>query len=266
MGPRAHHHRGLTFIEIVVAFALLGVVSGALFGVTGFATGMQLREQRRLACAEVANRMMLQYLDDATAMAEMPKVTAYGPDGNPSKFRWEYREEPIQLIKANADAWDQTKTSALPEDRFLQVTVRVWLSEESGGSRFPDESTPTATLTRLLDPVYPRNPDSFMNMLNDPQAFRTFMNTMMTGNQGATFRGNGNPGGRNQNGQRGNGNGRQRGQFGPGNLRPGQAFGRGANRGGFPNSGNFQNTGGFRAGGGRGSQFNGGGQFGGRGN
>jgi prepilin-type N-terminal cleavage/methylation domain-containing protein len=236
--PRPAHHRGLTFIEVVVAVALLGVVAGAMFGATSFATGMQLREQRRLACAEVANRLMLQYLDEPSKMSELPKTTAYGPDENPSQFRWEYREEPIQLIKANADAWDQTRESTLPPDRFRQVTIRVWLSEASGGSRFPDDSTATFTLSRMLDPIYPRNPDSFMNMLNDPVAFRDFMGNMMTNNQGNTFRGNGSGNqGRNQNGQ-----GRQpgRGQFGPGGVGPGQAFGRsGQNRqgraGGFPN-------------------------------
>jgi prepilin-type N-terminal cleavage/methylation domain-containing protein len=239
---RRNHRPGLTFIEIVVAVALLGVVSAAMFGVTSFAAGMQLRQQRMLACTEVANRLMLQYLDEPTKMPEAPKVAEYGPVQTPSHFRWEYREEPIELIEANADARDQSHSSTLPTDRFRQVTIRVWLSEDSGGSRFPDESTPTAVLSRMIDPLYPRNPDSFMNMLNDPAGFQQFMGSMM-GFQGNTVSRGGLPGGQNQNGQRGGRNGQGRGQGGPGGINPGQAFNRGPGRGGFP-GGNFGGRGG----------------------
>ncbi len=226
---------GMTFVEIVVATALLGVVSAAMFGMFSFATGMQLRQQRMLGCAEVANRQMLLYLDDPTKMDQAPKVVTYGTPDHQAKFRWEYREEPIQLIEANADARDQTHGSTLPTDRFLQVTVRSWLSEESGGSRFPDDSTPTVTLTRMLDPLYPRNPDSFMNMLQDPQGFQKFMGSMIGGNQGTAINGSG----RNQNGR----NGQGRGQFGPGGLNPNQAFGRGGQNGGRIPPGLFNGNG-----------------------
>ena len=235
MPRRTHHHAGMTFLEIVVATALLGVASAAMFGTFGFATGMQLRQQRTLACAEVANRLLLEYLDDSTKIPALPKTATYGPPGAPARFRWEYREEPIQLIEANADARDQTRASTLPTDRFLQVTFKVWLSEESGGSRFADESTPTFTLTRMLDPLYPRNPDSFMSMLQNPQGFQEFMNKMMgfngTTTRGNQLAGNGQTGQNGQRGQRGNGQGR--GQFGPGGVNPGQAFGRGNGRPGL---------------------------------
>jgi type II secretory pathway pseudopilin PulG len=236
----------MTFIEIVVAFALLGIVAAAMFGMMSFATGMQVRGQRMLACAEVANRLMLKYLDDSTTMPTEPKVQVYGPDNAPAKFRWEYHEDPIQLVEANADARDQTRASTLPTDRFLQVTFKVWLSEESGGARFPDESTPCITLTRMLDPLYPRNPDSFMSMLQNPQGFQNFMNQMM-GFNGATTRGNqlGQNGQGNQRGQRGN-----RAQFGNGGemVNPNRAFGRGQRGignfgGGFRGSGNARPTG-----------------------
>jgi type II secretory pathway pseudopilin PulG len=229
----------MTFLEVVAAVAMLGIVSAAMFGVFGFVTGTSLRQQRLLGCAEVANRLMLTYLDDPTKMPDSAKPVDYGPETAPSRFRWEYKEEPINIIEAIPEAMDLSRASPFPKDRFRQVTVRVWLSEESGGSRFADDSTPTATLTRLVDPLYPRNPDSFMNMLQDPQAFKDFMGTMMGIQQSTTVRG-GATGGRNGQGnqQRPAGN-FQRSNFGQGGFMPRTAFNNGGRQGRMPANFNF---------------------------
>jgi len=220
----ARQRAGMTFLEVIVAFALLGVVTAAIFGVFGFVSGTQLRQQRMLACAEVANRLMLQYLDEPTGMPDTHKPVEYGPQGAPARFRWDYAEDQVQIIEVMADQRDQSRQSPFSPDRFRQVTIRVWLGEESGGSRFPEGDTPSATLTRMVDPMAPRNPDSFMNMLQNPDAFRQFMQTMM-GFQGNTTRG-GLPGGNGQ-GQ----NRPDRSQFGPGGLDPRGAFRQGPRAG-----------------------------------
>jgi type II secretory pathway pseudopilin PulG len=235
--PAAHRRAGMTFLEVVAAFALLGVVTAAIFGVFGFVSGTQLRQQRMLGCAEVANRLMLQYLDEPTGMPDTHKPVEYGPQGAPARFRWDYSEDPVQITEVLADQRDQSRQSPFSPDRFRQVTIRVWLSEESGGSRFPEGDTPSATLSRMVDPMAPRNPDSFMNMLQNPEAFRQFMQTMM-GFQGNTVRG-GTPGG-NAQGQ----NRPDRTQFGAGGLDPRGAFRQG------PRGGNRFDLGRFGAGGG----------------
>ena len=170
--------RGMTFLEVVVAMALFGVVASAIIGVFSFTMGSQLREQRTLACAEVGNRLVLAYLDDRTTMPDPNKTLEYGPDDHPIKFRWEYREDPITLVESGADARDHSRTSPLRQDRFRQITVHVWLAEESGGSFHAEDWTPQVTLTRMFDPLYTRNPDSFMKVMTDPANLRRFMDDM----------------------------------------------------------------------------------------
>ena len=215
---------GMTFLEVVAAMALLGVVTASLFGVFGFVTGGQLRQNQQLAAAEVANRLMLQYLDEPTKMPDTSTLMEYGPPEHPAKFRWEYTEQPVAFVEVMGDARETTRSSPLSPDRFRQITVRAWLAEESGGSRVPDVSTPVVTLTRLVDPMFPRNPDSFMNMLQDPAGFEQYMQQMMGFQGGVTTRGNVAQPNTPQRGPRGNG------QFGQGQMRPGQAFQQGGPR------------------------------------
>lgn len=244
--------RGMTFLEIVVASAMLGVVAAAMFGVFSFVTASQWREQRRLAATEVANRLILQYLDNPTDMPDAGKTLDYGPPEAMSRYRWEYKEENVALVEAAPEQRDANRVSPLDPNRFLQVTVRVWLSEHSGGSRSPEPGTPSATLTRMLDPVMPRNPDSYMNMLNDPAAFAQIMQSFM----GFNNRGGGGTtvtvGGGLQN--------RQQVRNQQGSVRPNQAFRQGRQRSGLQANGRAGRGG--RAGGQMGGQ--GAGQGGGR--
>src|SRR3954449_2886793 len=102
-----HHptmRRGMTFLEIVVATAMMGVVSAAIFGVFGFITGEQWREQRRLDATEVANRLILQYLDNPTGLPDPHKTLDYGGSADaPNKYRWQYSEDQIQLVEVAPD-------------------------------------------------------------------------------------------------------------------------------------------------------------------
>jgi hypothetical protein len=239
----------MTFLEVVVASALLGVVSAAVFSVFGFVGSSQSRDYQRLAAMEVANRLMLAYLDDPVHMPDSSKTVDYGGQS----FRWAYVEEQVALNEVAADQRDTSRSSPLSQDRFRAVTIEAWLSEKSGGVRTPDSSTPMAKLVRIVDPTYARNPDSFMNMIQDPEGFRQLMSTIVGGQSATVTRGGlpGGPGGPNT--------ARQAGQRGPlgGQFGPRQGFfqgqGRGfQNRGGF-NQGGFRGrtTGGLDAGGGR---------------
>lgn len=210
--------RGMTFLEVVVATAMFGVVAASIVGVFSFAVGTQVRQQRLLACAEVANRLIISYMDDSTSLPDPNKTVEFGPKDNALKFRWEYREDPLVLVESNSDKRDAASLGPLSNDRYKQVTVHVWLAEESGGSRAPTDTTPQVTLTRMFDPVYPRNPDSFMNMIRNPKGFQGLMDSMQGFNR---ERGNAAAPSRRSQGSSRHG----------GSIRPSEAFGHGGDRG-----------------------------------
>lgn len=169
----------MTFLEVVCAAALLGIVAATIFSVFGFITLSQVRERRMLACAEVANRLMLNYLDNPASMPDPNKVVEYGPAESPAKFRWDVKEERVELHEARPEGRDTTREGPLKRDRMKQVTIRAWLSEQSGGERALDSSVPHVTLTRMVDPLALRNPDSTENMLKDPAAYQKWFEAMM---------------------------------------------------------------------------------------
>jgi prepilin-type N-terminal cleavage/methylation domain-containing protein len=164
--------RGFSFLEVVAAAALLGVVAASLVGVTGFVATGQARQAQRLAAAELANRLILMYLDDPTDMPKGRAPIQYGPN----LYRWEYVEQPITLIEAKPEGRDANRAqSPLDNNRFAEVTIRVWLSERSGGSAAFRGGAPSATLSRIFDPLALRNPDSGDNLLHNPQRMQEFM-------------------------------------------------------------------------------------------
>lgn len=240
---RRGSRRGMTFLEVVIATAMLGLVASAAFGVFNFITSAQWREQRRLGATEVANRLIMQYLDNPTGMPDPSRTVDYGPEEAMSKYRWEYSEDPVVLVEAAPENRDQTRSSPLPPDRFKQVSVRVWLSEYSGGTRFPEPSTPSAILTRMVDPVMPRNPDSYMRMLNDPRGFEEIMRQLMGISAGA---GRGGSATTRNGGLQGDGTRATRGRSA---ISPSNAFGQGRQRAGTQTGGRLGGQGGRTGGG-----------------
>lgn len=182
--PGRRARAGITFLEIVCGTALLGIVAATIFSVFGFITLSQVREQRMLACAEVANRLMLNYLDNPAGMPDPNNVVEYGPVDSPAKFRWDVKEERVELHEARPEGRDTTREGPLRRDRMKQVTIRAWLSEQSGGAQTLDSSVPQVTLARMVDPLALRNPDSTENMLKDPAAYQKWFEAMMGFTQG----------------------------------------------------------------------------------
>lgn len=167
--------RGVTFLECVAAMALLGLAAASAFSVLEFVAGTQARQQQKLAATELANRLILMYLDDGLGMPEPGSLLEYGPH----QYRWEYAEQPVVLAEARPEGRDANRPPTLPIDRFSQVTVRVWLSEKSGGTRDGSGGAPSATLARIFDPHYFRNPDSMKKLLEDPARMRRYIERIM---------------------------------------------------------------------------------------
>jgi type II secretory pathway pseudopilin PulG len=221
--------RGLTFLEVVLSTVLVGVIAASLLTLFGFINSTQRREQRYLAAAEVANRLMLNYLDNPAAMPDPGKVIEYGPPDNPAKFRWSYDELPVRMYEARPEARDETRAGPLKRDRMKLVTVRVWLSEYSGGASQSGDTVPGIVLTRLIDPLALRNPDSMDNMLKDSAAYQRWLEAMMgfTQGQAVSGGGRGGVGAASLQGTTSGRGGRSRASEG-GRLNAREAFGRGS--------------------------------------
>jgi prepilin-type N-terminal cleavage/methylation domain-containing protein len=164
--------RGLTFIETICAVALLALVAAAVMGAFNSIITQQERERHRLGAMELCNRLILQYLDDSDTMPAAGLPIVYGDE----RYHWELSEVPVQLIPARPDvAEDRSSASAISVNRMHAINVTVWLSDESGGSAQFDGRVPSATLTRLMDPIALRNPDTTNTLVTNSNKQQQFI-------------------------------------------------------------------------------------------
>ena len=174
-------------MESVVAVAILAILASTVIGGISMVMSQQVRQQRRLACAELSNRLILMYLDDPDTMPDQSLPIGYGNE----KFRWELIENPVQINSARTDlaAELQDKTS-MTLDRLNAVTIRVWLSEQSGGTFAPSPQAPTYAITRLIDPVsnITRNPDSLSYAAKSESGRARLINTFRGADRGGVLR------------------------------------------------------------------------------
>jgi type II secretory pathway pseudopilin PulG len=171
----------MSLVEVVAATVLLTILAAIVFGAMSSIIQQQTRTQTRLRAMELANRLVLQYLDDANSMPPRTLPVAYGTQ----RFRWEMEELPTRMLPAIITA--DRPTSGLDPNRMTFVRITVWLSEESGGSFSPSERAPQATLTRLVDPAaFYRNPDTLAALLADEPRRNQMLARFMTTAQSST--------------------------------------------------------------------------------
>lgn len=160
--PPAPGARGFSMLECVAAVGLLATVAASFFATTSFIQGQQASQEARLGAAEVANRLMLMYLDDPESLPPAAQPIAYGH----LRYQWELSEAPVTLTQAVTDSRAGSRPAARPLlEGLKQIVVRVWLSEESGGLGRANPTTATASVARVMHPFVMRNPDSFENMV-----------------------------------------------------------------------------------------------------
>ena len=92
MKPR----RGMSLIEIVFAMATLALAAMVVFTAIGFVHSRQKREQQMLACAEIANRLMLMRLDDESSLPDPSLSIAY--DGG--RYQWSMSDDRVRLLES----------------------------------------------------------------------------------------------------------------------------------------------------------------------
>lgn len=179
---RVASRRGLTFLEVVLSVVLLVVVTSMVMQAINSMLAAQVMHRQRLGAAELANRLTLQYLDDKRSMPAQGLPIVYGRD----RYRWEYDERPVTITPARPEAVQTRNTATQTLSRIISVTVRVWLGEESGGSYAYDAAVPAYVLSRVVNPVALRNPDSIEKMLKNPEAYREFLAALTGGGPAPT--------------------------------------------------------------------------------
>lgn len=179
--------RGASFVEVVVAVLVLGLATAAMGSAFTFIHGMQERQTARLAAAELANRLILQYLDDRRMlMPQRNRPIDYGG----REYRWAIRVAEVTLVNDPTLAQAisgavRTRTGPELEDRLERVTVTVWLSESSGGAPRRGMGAPEVSLTRVLDPLnFSRNPDLATTLVTDETGMAEILETLQGRRQG----------------------------------------------------------------------------------
>jgi hypothetical protein len=185
----------MTLLEVVLAVVILGLVTSAIAGAMSFVYRTERQEDLRLASYELANRLILQYLDDESLIA---RIRGQPLDYGPSRFRWDLSVENFSMHMKDPDP-ASGRPKAQYKDRFELVTVRVWLlSQDSAGLSIAGEQgpEPLATLSRVLDPAAARNNDAMTRLGKDQQRLLELVQRMRIvqgqspqGEQGSSQRG-----------------------------------------------------------------------------
>lgn len=169
LGGRYRAARGMSFLEVVFATVILAMTVATMAATVAAISTQQGRSQKLLATAELANRLVIQYLDDADALPSEDLTVSYGEE----EYRWKMRVTRVtstldETVARNLEEV-QTRQNAATPDRLKKVVITVWLSERSGGMLLADQGAPQSTLVRIVDPFAfgRRTPDSLENMMQN---------------------------------------------------------------------------------------------------
>lgn len=201
---RTPHARGATFLEVVLGTVLLSLVAATFSGVTAAVVGGLKRQEKQLAAAEVANRLLLIYLDDEDNLPGSGLPIAYGD----MEFRFSLDVLPVGVRESGAsrEAPAQNRP-AVPLDRRLRlIAVTAWLAEDSGGAAQFTDLVPYAQVTRVHDTLVFNNPDAAGRVLSRPDEVEEYFSNLLNAQSGGIQNenagsGSGQPSGR-QGGQR----------------------------------------------------------------
>jgi len=170
--------RGLTFLEAILAMVLLSMVAVTLSTAVSTMSKSQRRMDQKLGAAELANRLILQYIDERDSLPDKALPIEYDRD----LFRWTLVEAPVnfEFDQQSVEASSDSVGSGVSLNRIKLITIRVWLGADSGGSRSFTPDVPNVVITRLIDPLAFSNPDSLETLINKPggieKLFENFLN------------------------------------------------------------------------------------------
>lgn len=192
--PCARGRAGTTLIEVVLAALLLSIVVVMIVATVSNVTLADLRGRQRLEALELANRLLLQYLDDKE---KMPSPAAHIEQGM-GVYRWALRETPVTMDFPRESVFTaregNSSVRVLEQTNLLSVTVWTGVPDGLGGYAPGDE---LATLARVHNPMsaITRNPDVLLRATSNPEQLMRMLLQMVEQGKG-TVSGSGGSGSR----------------------------------------------------------------------
>lgn len=157
----ARQRAGMTLLEVVLAVALLAMITAAAMSTVTLIITLSIDDQRRLGAYEVAHKLLLQYLDEKKKMASTSSPIDYA--GGRYTYRYRLEETPMEMRTKAREA--RSSSGEVAADRFKLITIRVYNAVDMGGSMAQGEEL--AVLSRIMDPIaIMRNPDSIKRALS----------------------------------------------------------------------------------------------------
>jgi hypothetical protein len=166
---------GLSLLEVVLSVVMLTGVATSIMSAIAYVERADARDKRRLAAHEIANRLILQWLDDSKQMPEPNLPIAYG-DSYQFFFELSVTQVRMELNE------EQTRSDVTLQglDRYRLVAARVFDADESDpGNPVPGEEL--ALLWRVYDPAFNRNPDAMVRFGEDPDSVWGLINLILGG-------------------------------------------------------------------------------------
>ncbi len=179
-GPRSARRRGSVLLEVLLASFLLAMIAMTITSVQSFIHRSNTMHQRRIGAYEVANRLMLQYLDDEETFKGLNR---YYDDGR-FFYTWEIEELPIEIDAPSDSVMDPPREgggrSAADTLRLLVIRVNEGRPDGAGGAISGEQ---LAELRRVHSPLalLSRNPDSAAWILSDQARSMKLMQRLMSG-------------------------------------------------------------------------------------
>jgi hypothetical protein len=163
----------MTLIEVLLAVLMLALMMGVVMSAVSSIAGMESRGHMRLAAQEVANRLLLQYLDDERSLPRQDEAIEYG------RYRFKWRLDQT-LATMSINRRQESAGAGLQKlDRYRLLCVTVYEAEQDGN--FEIRGEPLASLTRIIDPFNARNPDSMVALGEDRDRLGEWIGGLLSG-------------------------------------------------------------------------------------
>lgn len=176
-----HARSGLTFLETILAAVILVGVVSVVMSALNMIYGQSERQVARLGAMELANRLMMIFLDDEAEFSRQPKRLEF--DGR--WYAWDWKESGVQVVPvAQGDSANAIKSA----ERLRNIRIDVWLSPEGESADALAAGAPSASVVRLVDVIY-MNPDSIQNTVSSDEGQRRLIERVTRSRSGSAGRG-----------------------------------------------------------------------------